>query len=98
MAMAWACWMKEQTHGLRAWKTREEWEGAAVEDVHLADGSSTKMRCKPRTTLLAKKGTPVIAPVGEMAEAGYGTHLATPVEAKTVAGCNGGGRSGTLND
>ena len=82
------------THALRPWRS-QEWK--AEIDVHLADGSST-MRCKPGAlTLLAEKGTQVIAPMGAMTEAGYMvvcsngkcsvTYKGSPVEVTMIAGC-----------
>ena len=86
------------THALRPGKNQEEWSQAKIVDVHLADGSSTKMRSKPGTlTLLAEKGTQVIVPMGAMTEVGYMvtwsngvcavTYKGNPVKVTMVAGC-----------
>ena len=86
------------THALRPGKNQEEWSQAAIVDMHLADGSSTKMRSKPGTlTLLAEKGTQVVAPMGAMTEVGYMvtwsngvcavTYKKNPVKVTMVAGC-----------
>ena len=85
------------THA-RPGKSQAEWNQAEIVEVHLADGSSTRMRSKPGTlTLLAEKGTQVIAPMGAMTEIGYMvtwsngvcavTYKGKPVEVTMIAGC-----------
>ena len=86
------------THALRPGKNQAEWNQAEIVEVHLADGSSTRMRSKPGTlTLLAEKGTQVIVPMGAMTEVGYivtwangvckVTYKGKPVEVTMIAGC-----------
>ena len=86
------------THALRPGKSQVEWNQAEIVEVHLADGSSTRMRSKPGTlTLLAEKGTQVIVPMGAMTEVGCMvtwsngvcavTYKGKPVEVTMIVGC-----------
>ena len=83
------------THALRPWKNREEWNEAEIVEVHLTDGSSTKMRSKPGTlTLLAEKGH-----AGNLADGGHdGSGLCGDVDEREVLGVvpgqSGGGHHG----